>query len=154
MLYSQNVNGALSRDSSSIYHNNSLDNIIAVNNSSTFTNATLFNKKSIDTIIVDDQNYHSIDDIDDTINNDDDGEIDEDFASRRILTNAQRKRRHQPIYHNEFAVYIPSGNAMADDIAAKHGFTNLGQVSLHFLYFILCLWNVFRSQTSPGYFGF
>lgn len=31
-------------------------------------------------------------------------------------------------YQNEFAVFIPDGSAKADEIAAKHGFTNMGQV--------------------------
>lgn len=32
------------------------------------------------------------------------------------------------IYHNQFALHIPRGQVMADELAAKHGFTNLGQV--------------------------
>ncbi|XP_072380228.1 furin-like protease 2 isoform X2 [Diabrotica undecimpunctata] len=32
------------------------------------------------------------------------------------------------IYHNQFAVYIPDGHAVADAIAAKYGFTNAGQI--------------------------
>ena len=39
------------------------------------------------------------------------------------------KNRPQPIYLNEFAVYIPNGVDAANDIAHKYGFTNLGQVS-------------------------
>lgn len=39
-----------------------------------------------------------------------------------------RRPRRSPIYQNEFAVYIPSGDAAADEVAAKHGFSNEGQV--------------------------
>lgn len=35
----------------------------------------------------------------------------------------------QPMYTNEFAVHIPAGPEMADIIANKYGFTNMGQVS-------------------------
>lgn len=34
------------------------------------------------------------------------------------------------MYHNQFAIYVPSGKEAADRIAAKHGFTNIGQVSI------------------------
>lgn len=37
-------------------------------------------------------------------------------------------KRQQPIYHNQFAVHIPSSREDADLIADKHGFVNLGQV--------------------------
>lgn len=40
--------------------------------------------------------------------------------------------KHKPkptIYLNEFAVHIPAGEAMADQVARSHGFTNMGQVS-------------------------
>lgn len=40
-----------------------------------------------------------------------------------------RRPRRSPIYQNEFAVYIPSGAAAADAVAARYGFTNEGQVS-------------------------
>lgn len=38
-------------------------------------------------------------------------------------------RRPTTIFQNEFAVYIPNGEDIADGLAAKYGFTNLGQVS-------------------------
>lgn len=41
----------------------------------------------------------------------------------------QTSSRPQIIYQNEFAVHIFGGNKIADEIAAKHGFTNMGQVS-------------------------
>jgi proprotein convertase subtilisin/kexin type 5 len=37
--------------------------------------------------------------------------------------------KQSAVYLNQFAVHIPSGQEAADDIARKHGFTNLGQVS-------------------------
>jgi hypothetical protein len=47
--------------------------------------------------------------------------------------------RPQVIYQNEFAVHIVGGEEKANDIAAKHGFTNLGQVSKYF--FLLLAWS-------------
>ena len=41
--------------------------------------------------------------------------------------------RPQPIFQNQFAVHIPSGRADADEIADKHGFVNMGKVSLRLL---------------------
>lgn len=38
-------------------------------------------------------------------------------------------KRPQPMYQNEFAVFIPGGLDKANEIAEKHGFTNMGQVS-------------------------
>ena len=32
------------------------------------------------------------------------------------------------LYHNQFAVYVPRGDKVAQDLASKHGFTNLGQI--------------------------
>jgi proprotein convertase subtilisin/kexin type 5 len=37
-------------------------------------------------------------------------------------------RREEPLYSNEFAVHIPEGNDVADEIATKHDFVNRGQV--------------------------
>ena len=31
-------------------------------------------------------------------------------------------------YHNQFALFIPSGPSMADNLASKHGFINIGQI--------------------------
>lgn len=36
--------------------------------------------------------------------------------------------RKQPIYSNQFAVYIPEGRNVADTVASKSGFQNLGQI--------------------------
>lgn len=44
-----------------------------------------------------------------------------------------------PIYSNEFAIHIPAGAEMADLVAAKHGFTNMGQVSSLKLVNIYCV---------------
>ena len=35
------------------------------------------------------------------------------------------------VYHNQFAVLIPKGPKTADQVAAAHGFVNLGQVSIN-----------------------
>lgn len=49
-----------------------------------------------------------------------------------INNNAHRfESRKQPMFQNEFAVYIPMGDLTADSIAAKHGFINMGPVSAH-----------------------
>uniref|UniRef100_A0A1B6GHW2 furin n=2 Tax=Proconiini TaxID=565685 RepID=A0A1B6GHW2_9HEMI len=40
----------------------------------------------------------------------------------------QQYGRSQPVYLNQFAVHVPSGDVDADAIAAKHGFVNLGQI--------------------------
>lgn len=56
-----------------------------------------------------------------------------DSASNFILN--LNKLRPQPIYQNEFAVYVPKGLDVADSVAAKFGFTNMGQVSRRYLNF-------------------
>jgi hypothetical protein len=48
-----------------------------------------------------------------------------------ILTNRSPSSilsRPPVIYHNEFALYIPSGLSKANEIASKYGFVNMGQV--------------------------
>lgn len=118
-LHSQNANGALSRDSSSIYHNNSINNVIAVINNSTLTDD--------DTVDLMANVITNIDNgIDDQI---DRNAVNADDISYNRFTN--RKIR-KPIYHNEFAVYIPNGETVADSVAAKHGFENSGQVRSSF----------------------
>lgn len=45
---------------------------------------------------------------------------------------SQRKQsggRLQAIYQNEFALYVPGGTDKANEVADKHGCTNMGQVS-------------------------
>jgi hypothetical protein len=63
----------------------------------------------------------------------------DDYAPWLTLTNHIDERptvtsRPAVIYQNEFAVFVPGGIAVADEIAAKHGFTNMGQVSGTFFY--------------------
>jgi hypothetical protein len=48
-----------------------------------------------------------------------------------------RTSRPAVIYQNEFAVFIPGGVAVADIVAAKHGFTNMGQVSGEFFLLLI-----------------
>lgn len=118
-LHSQSANGALSRDSSSIYHNNSINNIIAVTNNSIVTD-----DGDVDYI----ENVISIIDEERIATDDADVQNNNKFSKRKI---------RKPIYHNEFAVYIPNGDTWADSIAAKHGFSNMGQVSFLLFFFIL-----------------
>lgn len=49
------------------------------------------------------------------------------YASRNL--HSRTRLRHSPIFQNEFAVYVPNGEEMADSIAGKYGFSNMGQVS-------------------------
>lgn len=58
-----------------------------------------------------------------------DGNDDADIYSHRNLHSRTRLKR-SPIFQNEFAVYVPNGGDMADSIAGKYGFSNMGQVSL------------------------
>lgn len=63
-------------------------------------------------------------------------------------SNSLPSRRPTTIFQNEFAVYIPNGEDIADGLAAKYGFTNLGQVSpivfdFFFISFKVPLRNVF-----------
>lgn len=53
-------------------------------------------------------------------------------ARNDVYSSSSSRLRRSPIYHNEFAVYIPSGIEAADSIADKHGFANGGQVSYRF----------------------
>lgn len=36
--------------------------------------------------------------------------------------------RQSPVYMNQFAVHVPSGQEAADEVARKHGFRNIGQI--------------------------
>lgn len=36
----------------------------------------------------------------------------------------------QHLYHHQFAVHVPAGPDVVDDLAHRHGFLNHGQVSL------------------------
>lgn len=48
---------------------------------------------------------------------------------QQLEMNFSKLKRRIPIYQNEFAVHIPSGAEVADRIAHKYGFENMGQVS-------------------------
>lgn len=55
-----------------------------------------------------------------------------------ILTNrspSSISSRPPVIYHNEFALYIPSGLSKANEIASKYGFVNMGQVRIYIHYY-------------------
>lgn len=52
---------------------------------------------------------------------------DDDFLGNGI-NETSSSPRPQVIYQNEFAVHILGGIEKANEVAAKHGFTNLGQV--------------------------
>lgn len=57
-----------------------------------------------------------------------------------VIVFAICESRLSPVYQNQFAVHIPQGNVSADEIASKHGFKNLGQVSFFkFLFNIVSL---------------
>lgn len=113
------VYGARSRDSfNSIYQSNNH----SVNNS----NASA----AIDSNIVVENHLEDelpAIDFDYVANVTDDADF-ERFLSKMEYSN-NRKLKRSTIYQNEFAVYIPSGVDTADSIAAKHGFSNMGQVS-------------------------
>jgi hypothetical protein len=51
------------------------------------------------------------------------------FLDDADLPNVTASSRPQIIYQNEFAVHIFGGVERANEIAEKHGFTNMGQVS-------------------------
>lgn len=55
-----------------------------------------------------------------------------------------RSRNNEPIYQNEFALYIPKGSDAADAVASKYGFDNLGQVNLEAYHYtdLKCTLNV------------
>ena len=120
------MNGARSRDSfNSIYQNKSSVNSI--------TNEDLNASAAIDTNFVNliDEELPIID-IEYFNNVTDDAELEK-------LLDGRRKSKRHPIYQNEFAVYIPNGADMADSVAEKHGFSNMGQVSLVFIgNYLLC----------------
>lgn len=49
---------------------------------------------------------------------------------QQLEMNFAKLKRRLPIYQNEFAVHIPSGAEVADRIAHKYGFENMGQVRM------------------------
>lgn len=129
----RSVHGARSRDSLiSIYQNNnhSVNNVIKneLNASAAIENSIDIN---IDLPIVDDADLLLFNDKL-SINGTDDDAINNYF--NRYANNNAHKLRRSPIYQNEFAVFIPNGADLADSIASKHGFTNMGTVSCFILF--------------------
>lgn len=113
------VHDARSRDSfNSIYQRNNL----SVNNVAIDTDAVV-NQLDIELPI---ESFINV-------TNDDEFER---LLSSRSSSSSNNKLRRDPIYQNEFAVYIPDGVDVADRIAGKHGFSNMGQVSR--VYFMNC----------------
>lgn len=114
------VYGARSRDSSnSIYQSNNLsvNNVIKID-----SNASA----AIDTNTV--VNHIDVElPIDTFVNVTNDDEFEQLLRHREYSSGSTQKR--DPIYQNEFAVYVPGGTNTADRIAYKHGFDNMGQVS-------------------------
>lgn len=49
-------------------------------------------------------------------------------ASEHNHLDERPSTREPVIYQNEFAVFIPGGEARANEVAEKYGFTNMGQV--------------------------
>ncbi|XP_039291184.1 proprotein convertase subtilisin/kexin type 5-like [Nilaparvata lugens] len=51
------------------------------------------------------------------------------FATQLVMANSEVTFKRKPvIYMNQFAVHIPAGEQVANSIAAKHGFRNIGQI--------------------------
>lgn len=120
------VHDARSRDSSnSIYQRNNLsvNNVIESESAAVGTNAVV-NQLDIELPI---ESFINV-------TNDDEFE---QLLSSRSSSNSNNKLRRDPIYQNEFAVFIPDGVDVADRIAGKHGFSNMGQVSR--IYLFMCL---------------
>lgn len=83
----------------------------------------------------------------------------------KVATSSSRPRP-ATVYMNEFAVHVPEGNEVADEIAARHGFHNKGQVknyqnSFFFIFFVkfprnfhsiffFLIWKDFRSLISAA----
>lgn len=75
------------------------------------------------------QQFHEINGLTSNLNNSSSFDDEEYLYWNRI----PKRIKRAAIYQNEFAVYVPDGWEAADDIASKHGFTNMGQVSLFFI---------------------
>lgn len=115
------VNGASSRDSfNSIYQSNNLsvNNVITDSRESAASGAGNVNDIDDGLPIVDIEYFSNVTD---------EAEL-EKILSKIEYSNG-RKLKRSPIYQNEFAVYVPNGIDVADGVASKHGFTNMGQVS-------------------------
>lgn len=111
-----------------------LEYVIGAVNSNSILNTSsnvnkISNKRSIKFHDNSKNNTRTLLDIDDEVAFIVDNEI-EEFTNVSLL-------RPQVIYQNEFAVHILGGSEVANEVARRHGFTNMGQVSLHHLLFNL-----------------
>lgn len=121
MLHCQIANGALSRDSyNSIYNNISINNVITVTNNTADAVVTVTDDGTDPVIVVDMNN-----------NSEHNNATDDVYTNRYLFSRS--KLRSSPIFQNEFAVYVPNGIDVADSIASKHGFSNMGQVSFNLI---------------------
>ncbi|CAH0718190.1 unnamed protein product, partial [Brenthis ino] len=55
------------------------------------------------------------------------------------------------LYHNHFAVHVPSGEKHVDDIAKRHGFVNHGQIGALKGYYLLSHHEVHKRSTEPSH---
>lgn len=130
-IHCSTVNGASTRDiysSNSVYNNtNSINNVITANATTTTTSSN----RGVDSprvFILNDNLVSEAVDVPIDINITSKDKYESEYYSSRSNV------RRTPIYQNEFAVFIPSGIDLADSIATKHGFTNMGQVSTFMLF--------------------
>jgi hypothetical protein len=99
-------------------------------------------------------NYNSVNYYDNSTTFSDDSDLVpflNDDENQQILTNrspSSISSRPPVIYHNEFALYIPSGLLRANEIAEKYGFVNMGQVSNKFIIVIAKKIQTLTSLTS------
>lgn len=130
-IHGTTVNGASTRDSysNSVYNNNtSINNVITANVTSF---GDVESPRSF--ILADNLDSETVNvpnDINATSNDNND-----QYEYKHVY-NSRSRLRKTPIYQNEFAVYIPNGIDVADSIAAKHSFTNMGQVSTFYDIFL------------------
>lgn len=89
----------------------------ALNHNSNSINSVNYSRDNYTTLLAESDYLPFLDDADD---------------SYGFNETSSRSPRPQVIYQNEFAVHIFGGNEKATEIATKHGFTNLGQVSVDF----------------------
>lgn len=106
------AHGTHSRDSPNSIYRNYNRNVNNVNNIGSYATITIENATDTDVGV-------PIVDID---------ELDGDVSDAAAYNEQDRRSKRAPVYHNEFAVYVPAGAEEADSVAAKHGFTNMGQV--------------------------
>ena len=85
----------------------------ALNHNSNSINSVNYSRDNYTTLLAESDYLPFLDDTDD---------------SSGFNETSSKSPRPQVIYQNEFAVHIFGGNETATEIAAKHGFTNLGQV--------------------------